>query len=198
MINQQSISPRTTTLRDGRVVTIRPLAESDREAMITFGRALPEDDWLYLELNFQNPNTISRLVNAAAAENWRQVVAVADEDIVGYSNVRSLAGWKSHVADSHLVISEGWRRSGLGMELAQTILGAARDPGVGKVIAEMVEEQRAGRAIFKRLGFHVEGILSDHVRDHHGRHHDMVIMGYQLGKDSLKCSSSGHIIDHSV
>jgi L-amino acid N-acyltransferase YncA len=164
-------------------VTIRPLAESDRDMMLAFGRALPEDDWLYLELDFHNPNTITRLVNAAAAENWRQVVAVADDAIVGYSNVRALAGWKSHVGDSHLVIGEGWRRSGLGMALAQTILDAARDLGVGKVIAEMVEQQSAGRAIFKRLGFHVEGILNDHVRDHYGQHHDMVIMGYQLGQD---------------
>jgi ribosomal protein S18 acetylase RimI-like enzyme len=161
-------------------VTLRALEESDREAMVQFGTALPEDDWLYLELDFHNPNTIARLVNAAAAENWRQVVAEYEGKIVGYSNVRLLPGWKSHVADTHLVVSEGWRRSGLGFAVAQTILEAARDLGVTKVVAEMPESQTAGRAIFKQLGFHVEGILNNHVRDHHGHFHDMVIMGYQL------------------
>lgn len=180
MIRQTTLQPRTAQLRDGRSVTVRALAESDHEAMTRFGSALPEDDWLYLELDFHNPNTITRLVNAAAAENWRQVVAEYEGAIVGYSNVRLLPGWKSHVADTHLVISEGWRRSGLGLEVAQTILEAARDLGVTKVIAEMPDEQRAGRAIFKHLGFHVEGILNNHVRDHHGHYHDMVIMGYEL------------------
>lgn len=174
------IVPRTTTLRDGRVVTIRSLSENDREAMIAFGRGLPKDDWLYLELDFHNPNTINRLVNAAPAENWRQIVAVADDAIVGYSNVRLLPGWKSHVGDSHLVIAEGWRRSGMGTALAQAILDAARDLGVAKVIAEMLEAQTAGRAIFERLGFQVEGMLSNHVRDHHGQRHNMLILAYQL------------------
>ncbi len=180
MIRQTTLQPRTSQLGDGRTVTIRALDESDHEAMAQFGSALPEDDWLYLELDFHNPNTITRLVNAASAENWRQVVAEYEGAIVGYSNVRLLPGWKSHVADTHLVVREGWRRSGLGLAVAQTILGAARDLGVTKVIAEMPDEQKAGRAIFKRLGFHVEGILNNHVRDHHGRYHDMVIMGYQL------------------
>lgn len=180
MIKQPTLAPRTTMLRDGREVTIRLLEEGDHDAMLAFGAALPEDDWLYLELDFHNPNTIARLVNAAAAENWRQVVAVAGDLIVGYSNVRLLPGWKSHVGDSHLVIRQGWRRSGLGTALAQTILEAARDLGVEKVIAEMLEAQTAGRAIFKHLGFHVEGILNDHVCDHHGKRHDMLIMAYQL------------------
>lgn len=180
MTKQTTLEARTVTLRDDRTVTIRALEEGDRDAMVRFGAALPKDDWLYLELDFHNPNTINRLVNAAAAENWRQVVAVTEGQIVGYSNARLLPGWKSHVADTHLVVSEGWRRSGLGVVVAQTILDAARGLGVAKVIAEMTDEQRAGRAIFKRLGFHVEGILNDHIRDHHGNYHDMVIMGYQL------------------
>jgi L-amino acid N-acyltransferase YncA len=177
-----AMQARDVTLRDSRSVTLRPLEEGDRATMVAFGQSLPEDDRLYLELDFHNPNTIARLVNAAAAENWRQVVAVSDGAIVGYSNVRLLPGWKSHVGDSHLVISEGWRRSGLGTALAQTILEAARDLGVSKVIAEMIEEQGSGRAIFERLGFRNEGVLANHVRDQHGGRHNMVILGYELDR----------------
>ncbi len=179
MTNQELVAP-MTTLRDGRTVTIRPLEESDRAALLDFGMALPEDDWLYLELDFHDPNTITRLVNAYAAMNWRQVVAVADGAIVGYSNVRRLPGWKSHAGDSHLVIGEGWRRQGLGTALAETILAAARDLGLEKVIAEMVEEQTAGRAIFERLGFQIEGTLAGQVHDHGDGCHNLLILGYRL------------------
>src|SRR6059036_2225987 len=118
MIDQQVQAPKTP-LRDGRTVIIRALGEDDYAALLAFGAGLPQDDLLYLENDFQNPDIIRRLVNASAAENWRQVVAVADGAIVGYSAVRRLAGWSSHVADIHLTIGDGWRRSGLGTAMAQ-------------------------------------------------------------------------------
>jgi RimJ/RimL family protein N-acetyltransferase len=170
----------TTTLRDGRAVTIRPLREDDYATLFAFGAALPQDDLLYLENDFQNPDIIRRLVNAAAAENWRQVVAVADDTIVGYTAVRRLAGWSSHVADIHLTVSNGWRRSGLGTAMAQAIFDAARELGVNKVIVEMLERQNAGRAIFERLGFRVEGTLSAHARDRHGQRHNLLILAYHV------------------
>jgi RimJ/RimL family protein N-acetyltransferase len=170
----------TTTLRDGRAVTIRPLREDDYATLLAFGAALPQDDLLYLENDFQNPDIIRRLVNAAAAENWRQVVAVADDTIVGYTAVRRLAGWSSHVADIHLTVSNGWRRSGLGTAMAQAIFDAARELGVNKVIVEMLERQNAGRAIFERLGFRVEGTLSAHARDRHGQRHNLLILAYHV------------------
>jgi L-amino acid N-acyltransferase YncA len=170
----------TTALRDGRTVTIRPLGDDDYAALLAFGAALPQDDLLYLENDFQNPDIIRRLVNAAAAENWRQVVAVADGSIVGYTAVRRLAGWSSHVADIHLTISDGWRRCGLGTAMAQAIFDAARDLGVNKVIVEMLERQNAGRAIFERLGFRVEGTLSLHACDRHGQRHNLLILAYHV------------------
>jgi RimJ/RimL family protein N-acetyltransferase len=184
MREQESTKSFTTTLEDGREVTIRPLEEQDREALIKFGKALPEDDWLYLELDFHNPNTITRLTNASSAENWRQMVATADGEIVGYSNVRMLPGWKSHVADIHVVVGEGWRRSGLGSALARAIIDAAPEIGVNKVIAEMLEEQTAGRTIFEHLGFQVEGQLREHARDHHGQRHTMLVLGYVLNHNN--------------
>lgn len=179
MIAQQTEAPRTI-LRDGRTVLIRPLDEGDYMALLAFGAALPQDDLLYLENDFHNPDIIRRLVNASAAENWRQVIALADRAIVGYSAVRRLSGWSSHVADIHLTVGDGWRRSGLGTAMAQAIFDAARDLGVSKVIVEMMERQESGRAIFERLGFRVEGTLSQHVRDRHGEPHNLLILAYHV------------------
>jgi RimJ/RimL family protein N-acetyltransferase len=179
MIDQRAEAP-ATALRDGRAVTIRPLREDDYAALLAFGAALPQDDLLYLENDFQNPEIIRRLVNASAAENWRQVVALADGVIIGYSAVRRLSGWSSHVADIHLTVGPGWRRSGLGTAMAQAIFDAARDLGVSKVIVEMLERQNGGRAIFERLGFHVEGTLSQHARDRHGQQHNLLILAYHV------------------
>lgn len=180
MIDQQIEVLPATTPYGGRPITIRPLVEEDRAALLAFGAALPPDDLLYLEDDFQSPEIIARLVNAHAAENWRQIVAVADGLIVGYSAVRRLPGWSNHVAEIQLIVSEGWRHSGLGTAMAPLIFAAARDLGVAKVIVEMLEQQGDGRAIFERLGFRVEGVLGDHVRDRHGQEHNLLIMAYHV------------------
>jgi GNAT superfamily N-acetyltransferase len=161
-------------------ITIRPLDETDRTALLQFGQFLPDDDLLYLEADFRSADVITRLVNASAAENWRQVVAVVDGQVVGYSSARRLPGWSNHVADILLLVHKDWRRMGVGKLLAQSIFQAARDLGAAKVIVEMIASQTGGRAIFERLGFRVEGQLSDHARDRKGKDHDLLILAYHV------------------
>lgn len=164
-------------LKDGRSVTIRPLQESDRASMMTFGASLPKNDLQYLEDDFNSPEIIGRLVNAAQAENWRQVVAITDVDqIVAYGAALQLPGWSHHVADIRLIVLPEWRRSGLGVQMAQAIVEAARELGVSKVTVDMLAAQTAGQAIFGRLGFAVEGQLARHASDRDGNLQDVVIM----------------------
>ncbi|GAB4128562.1 MAG: GNAT family N-acetyltransferase [Roseiflexaceae bacterium] len=178
---QRAVAPINIALRQGGMITIRPLEEADRQPLMEFGRSLPQDDWLYLEDDLRNPDIITRLVNAHQAENWRQIVAVDDDgQIAGYSAVRRLAGWSSHVADIQLIISERYRRHGLGTALARSIFDAARDLGAAKVIVEVLEEQTAGQAIFVRMGFHFEGRFLDHVRDRTGGRHNLVVLAYHV------------------
>jgi RimJ/RimL family protein N-acetyltransferase len=168
-------------LRNGVAVTIRPLAEDDRIALARFGKSLPDDDALYLEDDLSDPSIINRLINAYAAENWRQIVAVRDDgEVVAYSAVRKLVGWSSHVGDIQLMVGKEFRRSGLGTEMAKAIFESARGLGVTKVIVEMLAVQVSGRAIFERLGFSREGIFSKHAHDRHGNRHDLVVMAYHV------------------
>jgi L-amino acid N-acyltransferase YncA len=176
MVELERESVMATALRDGRVVTIRPLGEEDRAALLAFGRALPHPDLLHLEDDFTTLETIARLVNARFAENWRQLVVTIGDLIIGYSVVRRLPGWSKHVAEIGLIVSAGWRRCGLGTTLAQAICDAARELQVDKLVVEMLEEQCAGRAIFGRLGFQVEGTFGCHVRDRQGQCHNLIVM----------------------
>ncbi|HEU4322241.1 MAG TPA: GNAT family N-acetyltransferase [Roseiflexaceae bacterium] len=178
MTIQSTVIPPAVLLPDGREATIRPLEERDRAALAAFGAALPAEDCLYLEEDFQSTETISRLVNASAAENWRQRVVEVEGEIVGYTSVRRLTGWSSHVADITLVIAEKYRRQRLGTALAQAIFEASQELGLRKLMIEMLEEQLAGVAIFARLGFKVEGMLLSHARDRLGKFHNLLVLSY--------------------
>ncbi len=169
-----------STLRDGRVVTIRPLDELDRPALLAFGRAMPQGDMLYLEDDLTSPETLARLLNARFAENWRQFVASAGDQIIGYGALRRLPCWSRHVAGINLIVSAGWRRYGLGTLLAQALADSAPDLQIDKLIVEMIETQLAGRAIFDRLGFQIEGTFSSHARDRQGRCHTLIVMAQRV------------------
>ncbi|RRR72081.1 MAG: GNAT family N-acetyltransferase [Candidatus Viridilinea halotolerans] len=164
-------------LKDGRSVVIRNLRETDWDALATFGQSLPKNDLLYLEDDFSHPELITRLANAAHAENWCQLVATTKTGtIVGYTAAQRMPGWSNHVANIRLIVQPEYRRSGLGMQLAHAIVEEARDMGATKVTVDMLAALNAGQAIFSRLGFAVEGQLARHAIDRDGNLHDIVIM----------------------
>jgi len=177
---EQLLDTGVVMLRDGREVVVRPLEAGDRLALMAFGRALPHYDLEYIPDDFASVEVIDRLLNMRAADHWRQLVATAGDAIVGYGAVRRLAGWSSHVGEVRLVISAGWRRNGLGSVLAAAVLDAARELGVAQVVVEMLEEQVAGRAIFDRLGFGVEGTFGNHALDRQGQRHTLMVMAYHV------------------
>lgn len=185
----------TTVLRNGKTAYIRPLEEADRFELLQFGQSLPQDDLLYLEDDFLNPDIITRLINARFASNWRQCVATIDNRIVGYASVRQLPGWSNHVGRIMLLVGSEWRRCGVGNALAHSIFEAARDLGVSKVVVEMLERQAAGRAIFERLGFSLEGRLLAHARDRAGRDHNLNILAYYV--DSPTGDTTFSTFDHN-
>ncbi|MFM2309048.1 MAG: hypothetical protein RLY87_1169 [Chloroflexota bacterium] len=162
--------------RDGRVITIRPIQADDKDALLAFGSALPEEDWLYLESDMRSADTVARLANAQGAEHWRQVVAVDGERIAAYASIRMQAGRYSHVAAVQMVVGEDWRRQGLGRAMGAVIVAEAQRLEASKIIAEMLEAQRNGQAIFSHLGFRTEGTLVAHARDRFGKRHNLVVM----------------------
>ena len=55
----------------------------------------------------------------------------------------------------------------------------------------MVADHKSARALFERLGFHVEALLPDWVEDREGRCHHLLLMAHNLrGKASSQQHSS--------
>lgn len=184
-MSQRTDAPSAITFQDGRSVSIRLLAETDRDALMVFGESLPEDDWIYAEEDLRNPVIVTRLINAFAAENWRQLVAVTPGGVIAaYAIVRRLPGWSSHVGDIRLIVHKNWRGMGLGTTMARAVKDAARDLGVSKLIVDMLEAQQEGREIFEKLGFRVEGTFADHARDRQGRRHTLLTLAYYISEPS--------------
>jgi hypothetical protein len=159
-MKQQLSEHNSISLRDGRSVYVRPLTPADGPALLAFGHALPFDDDQPITGDWRNPEIINWLIKAAVLDHWRQVIATSGDIIVGYGAALRLPGWSSHVAEIYVIVSRGWRHTGLDAVLQSFLLRAARDLGATKAIVELLSEQQPDRLVFERLGFRAEGTLN--------------------------------------
>jgi L-amino acid N-acyltransferase YncA len=168
---------------------IRVPDETDLDPLLEFFARVPEGERTFFK---------EVVLDRAAVESWltgergRRAVAV-DEDgqVTGYAAVVPLAGWSDHVGEVRLVVDPARRGQGLGRALARWALLQALDCGLSKLYVEVVAEQDGAVAMFTGLGFHAEGLLRDHVRDHAGALRDLVLLAHPVGDQWAAMSSAG-------
>jgi RimJ/RimL family protein N-acetyltransferase len=172
--------PWTTTLND-KSITLRPMQASDRDAVLAFAQGLPADDLLFLPLDISHPKVVDGWVRSLESGRTITIVAESAGRLVGMGTlVRSETTWARHLGNIRLLVAPEARGIGLGNILATEIFAAAESAGLQKIVAQMAAEQRGAMAVFERLGFKAEALLTDYVMDRQGRTHDLIVMSYDV------------------
>lgn len=173
--------PRTMELADGARVEVRDMTAADRDAILEFAQALPEEDLLFLRVDLTKPEVVDDWIANVENGSSRSLVAYDDEGLIGYATVhRNTAPWTRRVGEIRVNISAAYRSRGLGKKLTSAIFDVAQRLGVKKLVANMTIDQQGARAAFRRLGFVPEAVLADHVEDRRGNSRDLVIMSYDI------------------
>jgi RimJ/RimL family protein N-acetyltransferase len=173
--------PKSIKLGDGEEIELRLMTPNDREAILTFARALPEEDLLFLRVDLTQPEVVDEWVSNAESGNSTSLVAYDDDGLIGYVTLhRNTAPWTRRVGEIRVNVSKDYRSRGLGKKLTSEIFQLAQHLGVRKLVANMIIDQHGAQAAFRRLGFVPEAVLADHVEDRNGRARDLVIMSYDI------------------
>ncbi|HOE10642.1 MAG TPA: GNAT family N-acetyltransferase [bacterium] len=196
--------PKEVTLKDGRSVVIRPLTPEDERALRDFYASLSPEDRRYLRHDVADPGIIREWTHNI---NHERVVPIVAEnpggEIVAAATLhRQPESWSPHVAQIRLVTHPGYRRIGLGMQMAREIFSIAVFLRVEKVVAEVVEDQTAALHIFEKMGFEREALLKNHVIDREHEKRNLVILSAYLSSlweqitdmvmDSLRVSAGDY------
>ncbi len=169
--------PETVKLRDGTLVTVRPVEQKDGQAVLEFYRALPEEDRLFLDQDVTKQEIIDRLFEHVAAGTGFPLLAEHDGKIIARATLyRDRYGWSAHVGRIRVVVARSFQRKGLGLALARIVVRLAINLGLDKMIGEIVDNQVSAKRTFEHLGFHQEAVLRGHVKDIHGAKRDLVIL----------------------
>ncbi len=173
--------PLRIALTDGHQVELRPMRPGDRDAILAFASALPEEDLLFLRVDLTDPAVVDEWVANLGSGLSASLIALDGESVVGYASVhRSPARWTRRVGEIRVNVGPRYRSRGLGKNLTAQIFDVARALGLKKLSAQMTPDQAGARAAFKRLGFVAEALLADFVEDRRGRPRDLIIMTYDV------------------
>ena len=152
------------TMKDGNVVTIRPIRPEDEPLMVKFHETL-SDRSVYLRyfcsLNLTRRVQHERLLRICFGDYDREMALVAELTDPGTGERRILAVGRmnrlhaGNEAEVAVLVSDQYQKLGLGNELLRRVVQIARDEKLSRVSAEMLPDNVAMQAITKHLGFRV-------------------------------------------
>lgn len=172
--------PRSITL-DDRQITLRLMTGADKDAILSFARALPHDDLLFLRLDIASPEGVDEWIDNVQDGRTITILADADGKIAGYASIHHNAVmWNRHVGEIRVNVGSELRRHGLGRVLVDEVFKIARELGLRKITAQMTTDQKGARITFERLGFRPEALLADYVEDRDGKTRDLLIMSHDV------------------
>ncbi len=104
--------PRTINLPDGQAVQCRLMTPADRDAMLLFARALPQEDLLFLRVDITDPAVVDDWIQNTQADLSTTLLACDPAGhIVGYATVhRTRAPWTRRVGELRVNVGGGLSR----------------------------------------------------------------------------------------
>ncbi len=150
-------------LKDGTPVTIRPIRPEDEPLMVRFHTTLSERS-VYLRyfcsLSLSTRVEHERLVRICFGSYDRGFALVAeyknpssgDHEILGVGRFTAITRTEAEAA---VLVTDHWQGRGLGTELLAGVARVARAEGFKRLSGEILRDNLATQAIFKKTGFNV-------------------------------------------
>lgn len=177
---------KTERMKDGTEVTIRRLAANDIDRLMDFYGSLPEEDRKYLKFDVTDRKVVAKRLRRIDSGDDIRIVAIHGGVIVA-SGALELSGetWSKHQGEIRVIIARPFQHRGLGTIMIRELYFIAVQNQVTTIVARMMRPQAGAQKIFRRLGFHLESLLPDFVKDLRGGSQDLIVMSCEV-KDLWK------------
>ncbi|MBI3858785.1 MAG: GNAT family N-acetyltransferase [Thaumarchaeota archaeon] len=156
--------------RDGRVVRLRPLRNSDLDSLFVFANKLAEEKRVNPDLgvvSFDRRMTreseqefLDETIRDCRTRNGVSVAAFAGGKMVGNCDVtRRRFKDVRHTGTLGIVILSEYRGVGLGEAMIRRALSEAKSLGVWLVELDVFSTNRRARALYRKMGFRKSGAV---------------------------------------
>jgi len=164
---------------------IRRATTADAEAICRIYNQGIEDRVATLETMLRTPEERRQWMESRGA---RHPVLVAEREggVVAWASLNSFSPRPAydHVADLSIYVERAWRGKGVGGALLARVIETAREMGFHKIVLAALASNRAGEALYAKLGFRRVGIYREQgLLD--GRWTDVLLMDRLLGEEPV-------------
>ena len=164
-------------LKDNTNIIFRDLKKKDKNRLAEFFKSLPKEDRVYLRRDVTDKETVKQIIKSSKLGESTKVVALNENIIVAYGLLElEQKQWNKQSCEIRMLVSNDYRRKGLGILLARELYSLAISKKVEDIIVKMMKPQKAAISIFKRMGFKQESVLYDYGIDLDGVRQDIIIM----------------------
>ncbi len=153
-------------LADGTDITIRPIRPEDAAIEQQFVKDLSEESRFFRFMQSVDQLTNEMLVRFTQLDYHRDLALIAvvhdgesNELQIGVSRYSTSAD--GHTCEFGLAVADDWQNKGLGTNLMNTLLDAARSKGFSEMIGEVLATNTGMLELVRNLGFTVETHESD-------------------------------------
>jgi acetyltransferase len=160
----QYVSP--WKMKNGTQVLLRPIRPEDEPAIVKFHETL-SDQSVYLRYfhmeKLSSRVAHERLIRKCFIDYGREIALVADHvnhangdhEIIAVGRLTRSHGARD--AEVAVLVTDQHQHSGLGSELLTRLIQVARDEKLDRIVATILLENTAMRALVSRRGFQVQG-----------------------------------------
>ena len=164
-------------LKDGTIVTIRPMVKGDADALVKFFKSLPDDLLLFVRHNVRDESVVRSWAENLDYKRVFPLLATVENKIVADVTLHRVPfGWKRHLGKVRIVVSPEYQKLGLATLMLNEIVDLAAEFGLEKLWAEVPLDSRGAIAAFRNAGFSCKAVIEDLVKDKEGRNADILIM----------------------
>jgi L-amino acid N-acyltransferase YncA len=154
---------------------------SVEQALLKFTQSLPAADLVFVRVDITQPDVVREWMENIQRGRTITILAEENGEIVGYANLHfSRANWTRHIGEGRLLVSAKLRGLGLGERLTDELVKLARAKGLQRIVANISATQPRVRAMFERLDFIPQALLTDWLKDRNHQKHDMIIMSRDI------------------
>ncbi len=173
--------PTEIEIRGGEKVTVRLMESKDEPALKEFFLSLPPEE----RVNFRDDVTDPEVVHEWSINiDLNRVIPLMawyeDKVVANWTLHHREHGWTRHHGHVRGIVHPKWRGKGLATLMVRELLGFANQINIERVVIELVEPQTDLLQRYQKIGFKIDAVLKNWVKDFDGRYNDIHILSMNL------------------
>ncbi|MGV0035627.1 MAG: GNAT family N-acetyltransferase [Candidatus Azotimanducaceae bacterium WSBS_2022_MAG_OTU7] len=172
--------PKTVECKGEGIELVR-LDSLETDAVKSFTDQLEDEDLLFLARDIREPKVVEAWSRKLETGDIITIAAMRQDEIVGITAViQDKLSWSPHVGELRILVRPDARALGLGRNLIQESFLMGLDMELEKLTVRMLLSQERAITVLEEMGFKIEAMFRDHVKDRSGKKFDLLIMTHDV------------------